>query len=202
MVDARGKWVIAPKFDRLRPFTGQLARAVSQGKTGFINRAGEWAIAPTWTLAADFALGLAPVADAREKWGLIDTAGQWRLAPVYDQLWYGGDSLWVVEKEGRYGAVDAAGQERIPLSFQQLQSFAEGYAAYQQDELWGYVHKSGQLLTSAEFGLAWHFESGMARVATRRGLTFIDTLGQIRFQPRYLDLRELKEGLIQVQVYR
>lgn len=84
-----------------------------------------------------------------------------------------------------------------------MQPFSEGLAPYQERELWGYLRPDGRPITLNEYYLAWPFKDGLARVATRYGLTFIDTLGRQLFPPQaqFFELRDFSEGLAPAEIY-
>jgi len=45
---AKGKMVIPAQFERLREFSSGLAAAYEKGQWGFLNRKGQWVIAPQY----------------------------------------------------------------------------------------------------------------------------------------------------------
>ncbi|HFC00493.1 MAG TPA: WG repeat-containing protein, partial [Phaeodactylibacter sp.] len=53
------------------------------------------------------------------------------------------------------------------------------------------------------FGLVWDFKEGMARVALREGIGFINTNGDLVLEPKskWVDVRDFSEGLARVQVF-
>ena len=89
------------------------------------------------------------------------------------------------------------------IIFEEIQPFSEGFAAYRQRELWGYLRPDGSIMSPSKFYLAWPFRDGLARVATRTGLTFIDSSGFQLFAPRpeYFELRDFSEGLAPAELY-
>ncbi len=62
-IDSTGRFAVAPRFARVRPFSEGLA-AVSlkpKGNWGYIDKNGAWAVEPQFALATPFADGLAQV---------------------------------------------------------------------------------------------------------------------------------------------
>lgn len=190
-------------YERIKPFQNGLALAKQNGRYGYLNLANEWAIEPQYLQASSFAENRAVVLNEAEEFELINPEGQNFTREGYRQLWYGGTGYWLVaDGDDHYGAIDSSGQIILPLMFDELQAPSEGFAVYAMDQGWGYIRLAdGTQLTPPVFGLAWPFKHGSARVATQRGMTIIDTTGRIRFQPRYLDLRDGSYDLIPVQVY-
>jgi len=57
------------------------------------------------------------------------------------------------------------------------------------------LHQDGRVITPPEFFLAWGFAEGLARVATRNGMAFIDTTGEMAIPTNFDDVRDFSEGL-------
>ncbi|MEM9835257.1 MAG: WG repeat-containing protein [Bacteroidota bacterium] len=189
-------------YEKIRAFGAQsFTPARRDGRYGYLDRAGQWQLSPQFLQAGLFNEGRAVVLQANEQLALIDSSGQNYLREPYQQVWYAKSGRWIVEEKGLYGAVDASGEIKIPLVFSELQSSSEGFMVYQQNELWGYLNaQTGAPLTPPAYGLAWPFNEGFARVATRQGISLIDTSGQLRFPPNYLDVKDGRKGLFPVQV--
>lgn len=204
LIEVTGKIILPANYKKLKPFTSNgLAAARADELYGYLNRTGTWQLPPAYLQAGDFAYDRAVVMTEDEKWQLIDATGKNYLRETYAQLWYANENRWIVEKEGRYGAIDAEGNTVIPLIFAEIQAATEGFMAYQQEQLWGFLLASdGTPLTPPAYGLVWPFKNGFARVATKRGLSLIDTLGQLRLPPLYLDLRDGSNGLFPVQAIK
>ncbi|MEL6659568.1 MAG: WG repeat-containing protein [Bacteroidota bacterium] len=201
IIDLQGKELIPFEHERLKPFAGTLARARAQGVYGYLNTAGEFTIEPAYRQATDFVSGVAAVAE-ESTWGLINEAGEWVLEPLYDQLFPAGEERWIAALGRQYYLLDKAGTRISNRPYQEIQPFCEGYAAYQQDELWGYLRPDGSSMAVPQYYLAWPFKNGLARVATRYGLTFINTSGRPLFQARraFFELRDFSEGLAPAEI--
>ena len=200
MIDRAGKPVIEPRFERLFPFREGWARARSAGRYGYIDTTGSWVIDPAFAQGSDFHGDYAAVQDEEENWRLIDRTGTLHPRGPFQQLWYGGDSLWIGDRQGKYGAWHPERGTVIPFQFEALESFSEGWAPFALEGRWGYVGSDGSVLTAPAFYLAWPFRNGLARVALNTGIGFIDTTGRLAIPPRYLDARDFSEGRAQVLV--
>lgn len=196
--------LIAPFYNKLKPFAANgLAAAKETDLYGYLNRNGSWRLQPAFLQASNFIQDRAVVTTEDEKLALIDATGKNHLREVYTQLWYANEGRWLVEQNGKYGAIDADGAIIIPLIFDEIQPASEGFMVYQQGPGWGFLSaEDGTPLTPPVYGLAWPFKNGFARVATNRGLSLIDTTGQLRLPPLYLDLRDGSQGLFPVQTIK
>lgn len=204
LLDKSGTVLIQPNYKKLKPFAENgLAAAKEKSFYGYLNQAGEWRLLPSYFQASDFNENRAVVTTRSEQLEFIDTTGNNYLREAYTQVWYAKEGRWIVEKDGKYGAIDSSGSIIIPLVFQELQTASEGFMVYAQEQRWGFLAATdGELLTPPAYGLVWPFKNNFARVATKRGLSIIDTLGQLRLPPLYLDLRDGSRGLFPVQVIR
>lgn len=80
-INARGDWLAAPDLDDARSFgAGTLARYCEDGLWGYMGLDGKPAIAPRWSLAAEFQHGLAAVLTAADTWRYIDQCGDFAFA--------------------------------------------------------------------------------------------------------------------------
>jgi len=86
-IDSAGKFVIAPRFDRVGNFSQGRALFGSCNGYGFIDSNGNVLIKPHFDNARNFSEGLAAVAvkstDENEVWGYIDLEGHWIIRPQF-----------------------------------------------------------------------------------------------------------------------
>ncbi|MCP1631782.1 WG repeat-containing protein [Kerstersia gyiorum] len=114
---------------------------------GYLNAAGELAIAPAFEDAASFQNGLAAAAQD-DKWGYIDNTGAWVIAPEYESATgFNAEGTAIVETNGRVLLIDRAGKtiKTFPLGTR-----SRGF-------------RPGQTLAMAEqesAPLAWNIASG------------------------------------------
>ncbi|HEY0427788.1 MAG TPA: WG repeat-containing protein [Pyrinomonadaceae bacterium] len=109
-VDAKGNFVINPKYKNAGIFSEELAPVEVNNKWGFINKKGQMLISPQFTLASWFSEGFAPVMigdnsvpvyvgnvapkkpEKRPKsaWGFINKNGKRVIAPQFDrvEVWF------------------------------------------------------------------------------------------------------------------
>ena len=124
-IDARGKWVVGPRFRQVTAFAGNgLAAAMDDktGRTGFIDLTGRWVIPPTFARAwafSDNGLAAAEGEDADDdgivnggRYGYIDARGQWAIPPRF-RFGYGfarnGLAMAIEAESQKAGYIDRTG---------------------------------------------------------------------------------------------
>ena len=106
-----GTWVLEPSLDDFGDFTGGVASASLDGRWGFVDTRGAWAIPPRFDDAHEFENGTVAAVSEGERWGLIGRDGQWRAQPEWDALeWSSECGAFVARRNGHVGLVDAKGR--------------------------------------------------------------------------------------------
>ncbi|RSZ56331.1 WG repeat-containing protein [Massilia atriviolacea] len=86
-IDQSGAYAFNGEFTLATPFGANglaAARIGARDKTGYLNRSGDWAIAPRFDNALRFfADRAAPASVAAHQYGLIDASGEWIVQPDY-----------------------------------------------------------------------------------------------------------------------
>ncbi len=154
-IDAQGAFAFDADFLVAGDFSEvglAIARARLSDKYGFIDREGNWVIAPQFQHALGFSRqGVAPASLDGRKMGLIDRTGKWIVAPTYssiEQFNEDGYAYCYTSIPGslaRTTYLDAAGQEVIPAQ-QDLSRSMQAGLVRQRDRY--YVHLGGELKTS------------------------------------------------------
>jgi len=176
LMNQDGDIIAFPEFEWTDYGYQGLARAVLDGKTGFVTGNGSWVIRPQYDYADRFVADdegrnrLAVVAvDGR--WGMIDISDEIVLPLEFDGVLRFQDGMAAVEKNGLCGFVDRRGRITIDLQFKSVRSFHNGYAAVQmRDDRWGFIDKRGELVWLDETGRVLElgdFHEQYARVRMR-----------------------------------
>jgi hypothetical protein len=145
--------VIPPKFESAQPFSEGLAAVELNGRFGYIDREGRFAIALKYSYAGPFSDGFA--------W--VRTHNPW--APL-------GTGEYGFLLLARYTFIDHSGKEIIhPLSVEYVGSFSEGLAAVRPgktfggcDRELGYMNTDGKWAIKPEFDDGRPFSDGLAAV--------------------------------------
>ena len=144
---ADGSWLVEAKFQQAGALIDGLARVAINGKIGFIDRTGNFAIAPVFDNAWPFKAGFDRTSAQQDGvFGVIDRTGSWVFQTGYQQvrlaLSLGEDRRsetvfgWHFEKDDRWGLLDFAGRVVLGADFDQtVQRCADGrLVAYKSRE--------------------------------------------------------------------
>ncbi len=200
-----------------RSFSEGLAAVSVNGKWGFIDSGGQFAIPPQFGWVGDFSEGRALVtsAPADQYWnkntlfGYINTSGQFVIPPRFNWALAFSDGLapfciGPCRNEGlshaRIGYIDHLGAIVLAPSYPEANQFSEGLACATRDvglkALKGFINKSGQFVVEPRFMWAGEFRNGLA--ATDLG--FVNHHGDVVISSQAAgDAREFREGLAAVE---
>jgi hypothetical protein len=128
-IDKQGKVVLQPGADFVSGFHGGLAAAGQNGKSGYLDHAGNWAILPQFESAGDFSEGVAPVEVERHKWGYIDKTGRLVLPALYYSAGSFTEALASVSDGVFDGYINREGKLAISYQFEWAGPFHGGLAA-------------------------------------------------------------------------
>lgn len=161
------------------------------GKFGYIDKTGKVVIAPQFSVAQDFAEGLAAVrveGNADSKYGYIDRTGHLVIPPHFHQARPFSEGLAAVETSARvfgnqvveitWGFIDKTGALKIPDKYNFAGDFSEGLArvAIKAGESMGYIDRDGKMIIPPKFSGAWNFSEGLA-AACSDGCVYINRSG-------------------------
>jgi hypothetical protein len=201
--------VIAPQFEYVHDFSEGLAAVVKDGHIGYIDKTGQFAIAPQFEFnwlnmlregAYQFSQGLARVAIAHQ-WGYIDPQGTWAIAPDYDGAERFHDGLARVEQQHQFGYINRQGEVVIPVHYSSAApQFAEGLAHVEIGDRHGYIDAQGTLKIPPQFDSADRFSEGLARITLDHKYGFIDKTGAIVIPADFDVAHTFHQGLARVRI--
>ena len=132
-------------YDKVFNYSDGLACVVKNGKFGYINHNGEWAIKPLFAMAGSFSNGLAPALDEKtRKWGYINKNGAWAIEPQFSKAKDFSDGVAAVWKDFKWGYINVYGEFVIPLQFRTAESFSNGYAYVGKENNFYFIDKEGK----------------------------------------------------------
>lgn len=194
--DGSGKWgmvdrdvhvAIPARFECLWSMREGLAAAKLEGKFGFIDAKGTFAIVPTFedvdAESGGFREDLALV-KADGKWGYIGKDGSWVIPPRFTGFTRAfHEGLAIVERgEGQWGFIDKTGRFAIAPEFGWLGHFSEGLAgaakAFGAKGNVGYIDKSGRYVIRPQFDQVEVFRCGLGRVWLAGKCALLDHAGR------------------------
>ena len=180
-------------------------RFKKDGLSGYLNRRGEVAIEPKFTVAFDFQQGVARAVQHR-KTGLVDTLGQWVLPPerferIADFNELGLAAAWEKFNQ-KCCLLRTAGKALTPLKYTAIEDFHEGFATVSDGKNYGLTDREGREVLPLEFERIGRVSGGLVNVRARYSSAwqFYDTLGQVAFPGKFDIVSPFSWGLAEVQV--
>lgn len=172
-----------------------LALAKWEGKWGFINAKGEFAIAPVFDGAGRFAADLAPV-QFEGKWGFIDSSGKVAIQFVYERAFgFFRQNLALVQKSGRFLYVDKTGMEMMaPKGISR-----DSLVPVRIDGKWGYTDMDGKVVIVARYEDARMFSEELGAVRLGGNFGYINRKDEFVIQPQYWKVKDFSENLAAVR---
>jgi hypothetical protein len=202
-LDRVGRFVVEPQFIEAYDFSEGLAAVRVRDpqvpdqkgwRYGYIDRGGRLAIPARFEAAFEFSEGRGRVVLGGRR-GFIDRAGDWVAEPRFDDAKDFHEGLAPVQQGERWGYLGADGRLAIPVEFTRAARFAEGLAAAgRSGRLGGYIDRGGAMVIAEQFGVAWPFSDGRARVKVGDGSGILETWGYIDRSGKVVISRMLKQG--------
>lgn len=171
-------------------FTADIMAVEKNGKYGYINRTGQFVVAPDFDYGEDMINGLARVVK-HGKYGFINEKGQQIIPCIYDDAsWFNGDRA-IVTKGLYSGIIDKTGKEIIPLNLGSITS-ADGITyRVKKDGKWGLMNENGKVIIPAVYDsmkeLKNQYETFgnyfVVKINNLSGL--INTFGEVLLEAKY-----------------
>lgn len=207
--EQEGDWAIAPRFTLADAgdvaargfFDGLAAARDDEGRWGYIDTDGAWAIEPEHE-GVEQLPGLVPCGDFSDglAWILIaepavrnqlDERGE--LARDAD-----GDVIDETYLKMRYGYINRRGDRVISPMYQQAQDFGEGLGGvvFTGSEGWGFIDRKGKRAISPQFEGVGRFAQGLCPAKENGLWGYIDPEGEWVIEPIFAEAREFSiDGL-------
>ncbi len=146
-IDGSGKVVMTLECKVNHSFKYGLARvALTDDQWGFIDKAGRWAIYPSFQYVSEFSEGLA-AARINGKYGFIFTNGNWAIEPQYDNASIFSYGLAAVAKDNQWGYIDKTGFFAILPKYEVARDFNYyGLAEVLAGKDWNHIDRSGNII--------------------------------------------------------
>ena len=159
-------------------------------RTGYIDKSGNFVIAPQFDSACGFSEGLAAVQvshmkNSERQWGYIDKTGKMIVEPQYEAAFSFADGVGLVRSGGLYSFIDHNGDMAIDRRFNQAGSFSEGLAPFERGSKWGYISKTGETVIEPQFAEAQLFKDGLAIVTLGGKRGYIRKDGGFAIDPQF-----------------
>jgi hypothetical protein len=160
LVRADGSWLVEPTFEFVEAMRDGLARVRYHGKYGFIDRTGQFAIAPTLDAAWPFHTGFSLTSAQQDsKFGVIDRTGAWifradakqlSLAVAYEAN-RSSPFGWNIQTDDGWGLLDLDGRVRLAAAYDQpIQHCTDGRLVAYKNKEWLYFKDDGTPLQPSD----------------------------------------------------
>lgn len=106
-----------------------------QGKYGFINKHGQYLIAPEYEEAHWFSEGYAPV-KYQGKWSFINSQGEVLTAFIYDYVGIYSLGLAAVQRDGKWGLINHKGTEIVVPQYDAIEIDNSGNISFLVGRTW------------------------------------------------------------------
>ncbi|WP_248925916.1 WG repeat-containing protein [Paenibacillus hamazuiensis] len=204
-IDRTGKFVITLDLSA-RLYAGDfkegLAAVRKDGKWGFIDRQGNFVIAPKYEIVFPFSEGLARFA-INNKVGFINRSGEEVIEPKYTSASEFLNGMAHVEGDER-GFINTKGE--LVIDFEQLGLSVAGgffgeYAPVFKNGKAGYINKQGEFAIPPIYYGAGNFREGLAAVTfDGKSYGYIDKSAQMVITPQYDFAAPFRNGQALVKV--
>lgn len=154
-------------------------------KYGYVNKAEEWVIKPTFEDAEKFIYGIAKV-KVKKLWGLIDEDGKIILEPQFDDIDKFKDGIAFVKKSKKVGFINEKCEIIVPPTYDDIDNFSfEGIAKIKNSKRYGLINNKGEVLIVPRFDDIKSFSDNIANVEENKLFGLIEKSGNIIFEPEF-----------------
>lgn len=145
-------WEVKPieGVEKILPGREGMYAALKNGKLGYINTMGKWAIEPKFEDVKKFYEGFAAVKSGNQ-WGYINRQGEWIASPQFD---HGGEfkrGLAVVKLSGKQNLIDRNGNLLLNEGYQRISLGADNYFITEEDSKFGLIAPDGKEIIAPKF---------------------------------------------------
>lgn len=201
-----GKTVIPPGFTYASSFRSGLAAVrVAEKGYGYIDKKGNWVVAPQFDIAEPFVGEFARVAklvpvgrgSSRRDWGLIDRQGK-LILPMENYSIYAyfpNQGFYVQKTEKEYFFLDANGKITNTTPYDNLTTYTDdGLTRFRQGKVHGMLDKMGKVVIPPVFDDLDDFHEGLAAAKYQGKWGFINLQGEIVIPYRYDGAFRFRDG--------
>lgn len=170
----------------------------NEAKWGFVDKKGNVAINPQFSVAYSFSNGLAAVANDKEKYGFIDKDGLYVINPQFDYVGNFRENGMAAFKSGdKWGYIDKKGKYVINPQFDDSRAFFDEKALVCQNNKYGFINQKGNFIINPQFEGASFFlyGEGVAAVLMDGKVGFIDEKGKYVINPQFEYASDFIDGM-------
>jgi len=188
-IDTKGNWkielpykyFIGPYSEGLSAFTDTDTKL-----SGFFDKSGAIAIAPTYTSVSNFKDGLARVKTGTTYF-FIAHDNKKAFERSFEFAGDFNEGLCAVQQIGKWGFINKKGELIIDFTdYVGVREFSNGLAAFKQKNgKVGYMDMTGKVIIEPLFDNGLNFKNGFAIIEQNGKMGFINTTGKIVIEPKY-----------------
>lgn len=210
-IDHSGKFVLKPKYRRVKQFTEGLAAADLHTRWGFIDRDGKFVIERAYEDAKPFSAGYAAV-QMGGKWGAIGKDGTIVLPCKYEDVGEAHECnpdaedhavmLPYKEKQGdkvKWGFKDLGPHPHgdIPAKFDDVMFFNDGLCPVYDSKWgkWGFINAKGDQAIQFKFDRVTTFKNQTAECEMGDDFIMVDPIGTMAPKSRLESTKAFHDGL-------
>lgn len=197
--------LIKKKLRKAPPLSSEgLTAAEMNGKVGFTDQEGIWAVKPQYDFVTGYSSGLSLVWQKDLKLSFIDQTGKDKiiLNPIHNKAIYVRHNLDFgrpdLPEKFSLSAFDKNSKYVHPLISPSV--FREGLAPMTVDSKVGFINTSGEFVIPPKYQFAFPFEEGRALVVENGKYGFIDRTGKVVIAPVFKNAHSFSNGLAAVQL--
>lgn len=167
---------------------------------GYLNKEGEYAIAPKYVGANSFAEDLACVSDG-VLWGYIDRQGNWVVKPTFDEAKDFNSGLALVKVDKDWFYIDKKGKRLNldPTIDARQYRFYKGASIYRVEKKVGLIDSQGTIVLTPKYDVIKRFTTDYTPVALDKRWGIIDYQGKEIIAPIYQSVGKYENGLTWVK---
>lgn len=187
-------------------FSEGLAVAVLYEKSGYIDKSGEFVIAPQFDFCYPFRSEIAVVMDTKRNLQLIDKNGN--LFEYIDEN-IGNRKIFLpietypgaFKTENGSGRLNDKNDTIIPPNYLSTGNLSDGMHVIQaKNEKWGAYDYKGNLIIEPQFDYLWHFYEGFANFSLNKKYGFVNKKGEIIIEPKFDYASRFNKGVAYVEL--
>ncbi len=192
-----GEAVITPRFEQAFEFEGEIARAKIDGKTGVINKQGNWLFEPKFEFLG--VAGKSHIAYRDGKlWGIAGFSGALVTSPSYDEILSIGSEVFTARKKDRIQILTFSEDVRVD-NIESATRWYNGVASVSTMDGGGIINERGQWLLPPGPRKIYDFCEGLAAFDCEDGSGYYGTDGEIAISPSFEAAYDFSEGLARVR---
>ncbi len=189
-INAKGSWMIRPKYLDGKRYSNGLAAVLVETKKGprwgYINGNGTMVVRPKYDRAMPFRNGLALVGSTGCEW--IDDEGKSRIKFDAESCGTFSYGLAHVLVGHHWGYINLNGAVAIAPKWDRAWQFVNGRARVRKDGMYGFIDTSGKVVVDVKYHEVHDFSEDMAAVLTDDGWGFVNKFGRFLIKPKFEDV--------------